>query len=160
MANENQQSPEHAWLQQSVGNWYASCAYFTTPHQAPIKVQGSESIAALGLYWTVSAFEADMMGTIIKGHATSGYDPRTQTFISMWVDSTNPNMYRFSGQLSDDFKTLTMTGLNFDPVSGQMASYRSLEHRESATVRTFELFVKPDGKPELPVLQYTYTRKS
>ncbi|MCB1042710.1 MAG: DUF1579 domain-containing protein [Acidobacteria bacterium] len=149
-------TPQHAWLQRAAGSWYVSCAYYAAPGQPPIKVQGSETVSRVGDFWTISTFEADMMGSHIKGHATLGFDPIAQKFVGTWIDSATPHLYRFSGSL--DGNRLEMSGENIDPASGKPAMYRSVEVRDGQQ-RSFSLHVKVGDQAEFNVLKYTYTRK-
>ncbi len=156
---QHQPRSEHVWLQKAAGDWYVACAYFTAANQPPVKVQGSECVTSLGQFWTVTTFEADMMGLLIQGHATLGFDVINQCFISTWVDSSTPHLYRFKGQLDTATQTLTMSGENMDPLTGKLANYRSVETRNSDDHRDFALYVKTENRAETPVLRYSYTRK-
>ena len=40
--------PEHEWLQRQVGDWKVKCSYFMGSPDAPIEVEGSETVIALG----------------------------------------------------------------------------------------------------------------
>ena len=71
-------------------------------------------------------------------------------------DSATPYFYYFEGGI-DDAGRLVMEGENYDPVSHETATYRSIETLGDDK-RTLSLFiVRPESEP-IQVLEYTYTR--
>src|SRR4051812_17416244 len=61
--------PEQAWLQQFVGKW-ASDTEAIEPGKAPIHIKGSETIAPIGGFWTVSEIKSTMMNEPFTGQMT------------------------------------------------------------------------------------------
>ncbi len=156
-----QPAPEHEWLHHQVGDWNVKCSYFMGSPDSPIEVDGKETVVALGDFWVVATFEADMLGTPMCGHASTGYDPVKKKFVGTWKDTSTPFLYTFEGLLEDtgDAKTLRMSGENFDPVRECPATYVSHIKYFSDDERVLNLGVEGDGGV-YPILEYYYTRNS
>ncbi len=149
---------QHIRLRELAGTWNVDCMYYTDPSQPPMKVEAKETVRMLGDFWSVSRFEADMMGAPFEGQATLGFDPAKSEWVSTWIDTMNPQMYRFVGVDDPDSDVLTMTGENPSPFSGEPANHRTTEEYLDANTRRFEMFVElPDGA-EHKVFTYVYRR--
>lgn len=149
-------SEQHELLLAKVGEWNVACKYYMNPSDPPIEADGTDSVTSIGSYWTAGQFSCEMMGTHIRGLATTGYDPRKGKFVGTWQDSSNPYHYYFEGDLTED-GTLEMVGQNRDPMSGDLVTYRSVE-TIGADSRKLELFVEYSEDNVLKILEYDYTR--
>ncbi len=151
-------TPQHRWLQRLVGDWEVTCSYYTIPGEDPIVVPGKESVEALGDFWIVGHFEADMLGTPIVGQSMAGYDPVRQLFVGSWKDNYTPFHYTFEGKLNDDESELFLTGDNYDPMRQRISTYQSCTEYIGDSERVLTLSVLVDGE-DVPILEYRYVRK-
>ncbi|MCB9882289.1 MAG: DUF1579 domain-containing protein [Planctomycetes bacterium] len=152
------QTPEHHRLLANVGRWNVSCTYYTAPSPEPIRIEAIETVEALGTYFTVSLFEADFFGMPFRGRATMGYDPQRQVFVSTWVDTMTPHLFRFEGTFDAAGTTLTMHGDGPDPATGKPATYTTREEHHDDGTRTLEMFIQREGGERARIFSYKLTR--
>jgi hypothetical protein len=99
---------EHAWLQQTVGNWTSETEATFAPGQPPQKFKGSETISAMGPFWTVNQVQAEMPGMPFKGAMTTGYDADKKQYVATWIDTMSGRMWTYHGTLDKSQKKLTL----------------------------------------------------
>jgi hypothetical protein len=153
-----QPTPQHRMIQESVGVWTVECNYFMDPSQPPMQLTAKETIRALGAFFTVSTFEADMFGQPFQGQATMGYDPARERWEATWCDTMSPYLFHFTGSYDDQSKQLTMEAQAPSPHNGELTNWRSVETRQSKDQRTFEMFMALPEGGEVKILAYTYRR--
>jgi hypothetical protein len=149
-------SEQHEKLLEKVGEWKVACKYFMNPAEAPIEAEGTDHVEAIGSFWTTGVFSCEVMGNPIKGLATTGYDPKKGKYVSTWQDSSNPYFFYFEGDVTQEGE-LVMEGDNFDPMSGNVVKYRSVE-KIGKDERTLELFIEYSKDNIIKILEYEYTR--
>lgn len=142
-------------LAAKAGNWNVRCRYFMTPNQPPIEADGTDTVEAMGSTWILARFRCSLMGSEIRGLATTGFDPFKKKFVGTWQDSSSPYFYYFEGRLEDG--VLTMEGDNTDPMSGNLVKYRSVETLGEKQ-RKLELFIDPTEGDPIKILEYDFTR--
>jgi Protein of unknown function (DUF1579) len=147
---------QHEALLEKVGEWNVRCKYFMNPAEPPIEADGTDRVEAIGPFWTKGQFHCDVMGNVITGLATTGFDPKKGKYVSTWQDSSNPFFYYFEGTINDDDE-LVMEGDNIDPMSGNLVKYRSVEKLGKDT-RKLELFIEYSEDSVIKILEYDYTR--
>lgn len=159
MSMTNQPTKAHLWLADAVGTWHVEGRYYVAPDEEPMEASGSEVVEMFGAFWRRSHLEMELPGSIVRGCTCLGFEPLRQRFVATWLDTTNPFLYVYEGSLDEASGTLTLTGTNTDPASGQRALYRSVERFALPSRRTLELFVQPPGRPELRILTYELQRR-
>ncbi len=152
-----QPTPQHAQLQGLVGRWNMKCEFFMGGGE-PMLVDAVEELSMLGPFWLTGTFEADMMGMPFSGRSSIGFNPVTQRWQSIWVDSMLPFHFHLEGEVDADPSIIGMAGKGPMPDSGTMVDYRSREKTNSDGSRVFEMWCSGlDGK-EFQVMRYTCTR--
>jgi hypothetical protein len=144
-----QPGPEHKRLEEHVGKWDVDCTFFMGPDQPPMQVKARDTIEMFGPFFTSSCFEAEMFGQPYKGRATLGYDPEQGTYVSTWYDSMTPVLYSFTGSFDASGKVLELRGEGHDCMSKGPATYRTTEEHKGDGSRVFEMFMTPQGGPEI-----------
>lgn len=152
-------SREHNLLQQYVGDWDVECEYFFGSEDTPIQIQGKETVEALGEFWIIGRFEADILGQMLIGQSVRGYDPVKEKFIETWKDSATPFLYAFEGDLDKDGTRLTMKGKNYDPVRQWRAPYTGKIEFHGKDKRILTLSVETIDGDEVRILRYISTRR-
>jgi hypothetical protein len=153
-----QASAEHDFLATQEGTWNVRCSYSMGPDSDPMVVEGTEKAEMLGPFWIASRFEADLLGSPMSGHGSTGYDPVRKVFVATWKDSSNPFLYTFEGFLDDEQKMLKLSGENYDPMRGVHAIYRSHIEYLSDDEKRMTLSVElADGEIN-NILEYHYKR--
>lgn len=154
-------TPEHASLVESAGTWSVECTYFWDPSGEPTQLVARETVELVGDLWSVSRFSCELMGQPFEGRATLGFEPTTGMWVSTWIDSMVPFLFRFEGGYDEAGTTRSMHGKGPVPGTGspELVDYRTTEERLDPDRRRFEMFISmPDGN-EAKVLSYLYTRE-
>lgn len=99
---------EHAWLRQLVGEWEFESEAVMAPGQPPVKGKGSETVRAVGGFWTVGEMKCEMMGRPMTGLMTVGYDAAKKKYVGSWVCSACDWMCRYEGSVDSAGRTLTL----------------------------------------------------
>ena len=148
---------EHGALMETVGTWNVDCTYFMGPGEE-LKVQATETVEAVGGFWTVSLFQSEMMGAPFTGRCTMGFNPKSGKWIGTWIDSMMPHMYVMEGEYDAEGKVLTLLSDGPAPGSGDLTQYRSMVERLDDGNRRFEMFVTLPDVGEVKMFTYVYSR--
>lgn len=151
-------SPEHQFLAEGEGTWKVSCSYAMGGDAAPLEVEGEEKAEMLEPFWLVTRFEADLLGSPMFGHGSTGYDPVRKLYIATWKDSSNPFLYTFEGFFDEADNTLKLSGENYDPMRGVRSIYRSHIEYLSDDEKRLKLSVEIAGGEINEILEYSYKR--
>ena len=150
--------PEHEFLTHQAGTWNVNCSYNMGEGIDPMEIEATEEAKMLGPFWLAARLEADMLGSPMHGHGSTGYDPVRQVYIATWKDSSNPFLYTFEGFYDEENKTLKLSGENYDPVRGVRSIYRSHTEYTSENEKHMHLSVEVAGGDVSPILDYHYKR--
>ncbi len=153
-----QPTPEHHRILSTVGAWKVACKFYMQPGQPPLETEATDTVEALGPFWTLSRFEGSMMGQPFSGVTTLGYEPAQQRFVSTWVDTMMPHLWYFTGGFIEDGKVLELKGQAPSMGGEGTAPWRITHTFESPDTMTLRMFTTlPDG-PEVMTMENTYTR--
>ncbi len=128
----------HKRVQASVGEWEGTITMFM-PDTEPQAMPASETVSALGPYWTTSAFTSDMGGMAFQGASTLGYDSDKKQYVGTWIDSTTTYLTVMHGEFDAAKNALVMhwQGPNW-MAGGGLVDFRSeTVTRGDAYVSTF-----------------------
>lgn len=131
-----QVSAEHQRLLEGVGRFEGTMtAYAMGPE--PITAPATDTITALGSFWTISTFETNLMGMPYTGTGHFGFDAETGKHIGTWIDSMSPLMARMEGE-EDEEGNLVMRWMGPNMDGSAMVPHWSIsEHREDGYTSTF-----------------------
>lgn len=101
---------EHRWLQQLVGEWSFQGEAVMAPGQPASRFEGTESVRALGEFWTVAEGQGEMCGGAAKTVMTIGFNPEKGCFVGTFIASMMPHLWRYEGRLEGDVLTLETEG--------------------------------------------------
>ncbi len=147
---------EHKLLMTHVGQWNVDCKFYMDPSQPPMETSATDTVEAVGEFWTVCKFQASMMGMPFTGRATLGYEPSTGRYVSTWIDSMAPVLCLMHGETKGD--TLTMRGDFYSCMTNSVLAHRTTEKHISKDERIFEMFCTlPDGV-EIKMMSNHYRR--
>lgn len=100
---------EHQWLMRLVGEWEIEGEGTMGPDQPPVTWKGTESVRALGDYWTIGEGRSPMPGGgEMVSITTYGYDPAKGRFVGTFVSSVMTMMWLYEGSLDASEKVLTL----------------------------------------------------
>lgn len=151
-------SEEHKIVLRDVGDWNITGRMMLP--QGFQEFKGEEKVVAIGKFWTVSHYSADIFGGL-KGSSTMGFDPKSKKFVGTWVDSFQPAVTHMQGTYDKKTKTMTYetTGIGMD---GKPMPGRIVIRYKDANSHTFTMMHKdPTGETDKMVatMEMTYTRK-
>ncbi len=119
--------PEHEWLKKLLGEWKVESEMFM-PDGSKMQSHGTASTKSLGNLWAVNE-GTDIMpdGTEMKSYRMLGYDVSFKEYRGCMVMSASSHLWKYTGELSDDGKTMTLNCEGPDMVNdGQTALYRDV----------------------------------
>lgn len=102
-------TPEHAWLEQMVGEWTYESECSMGPGQPPMTHTGTETVTPLGKVWVqcegrFGSPEAGLMRTMM----TLGYDPARKRFVGTFIGTMMTHQWVYDGELDAGAKVLTL----------------------------------------------------
>lgn len=123
---ESQLDENHQWLQQLIGEWRYEGECPGPSGQPPIKMQGRESVRALGGLWVLAESAGDTPeGGEVETLMALGYDPQLQRFTGTFIASMLPSLWIYSGALDAARRVLALNTEGPDmSAPGKTAQYR------------------------------------
>ena len=122
---------EHTWLQQLVGEWTSETESYFMPGAEPTVSKGSESVRALGPFWTITEVKGQMMQMPFAGNMTLGYDKKKQVYVGTWVDSMTGKLWEYEGKLNPSKTILTLETEGECP----MMPGKVIKHRDTLEIK-------------------------
>lgn len=155
-----QPGAEHQWLAKSAGKWNIKGEFFMGPPGTPtMKTEATETIEMVGPFWSVSKYEATMMGMPMTGMSTLTYDMAKKKWVGTWLDSFSSLSFFFEGELDTETDTLEMHCDAGDMMTMQMTKFRTTCKRIDDDTQTFEMFrTDPASGEESMMFRNEYTR--
>jgi hypothetical protein len=99
---------EHAWLMQLVGTWDVTNEADMGPDAPPMEMKATETVRAIGDLWIHTELVGETEGFSVTGAMTVGFDPESGRFLGTWIDSSQPRMWIYDGELDEDGTTLSL----------------------------------------------------
>ena len=149
---------EHELLQKLAGNWKAEFA-LTMPGAPPIESEARVESELLGKLWIATRYDdPQMMGGAFSGAELFGYDPDKKKYVSAWVDNQSASMTLQEGTYDPATRTLAMSGLGKDPMTGKESSSRSTTVWSDDDHHVQTMFAPGPGGDEVQMFTITYSR--
>ncbi len=140
---------EHDHLKRLVGTWNAESE------------SGNGTMTykmGLGGLWLIGDFEGEFGGMKFQGKGLDTYDATTKKFRSVWVDSFSTFPRIMEGNLSKDYKVMTLTGEGRGP-DDKPIKYKSITEIRDADTVSFSLFIVEKDGTEQSMVMIKYKRK-
>ena len=125
---------QHKLLLQGVGEWEGT---ITMDSMGGMSSPATDSVSAVGGFWTTSVFKSDFNGMAFQGASTAGYDSKKGAYVGTWIDSMTSHLTLMTGHFDGDKNALVMEweGPN---MMGEMTPHRSeTVYRADAYVSKF-----------------------
>jgi hypothetical protein len=150
---------EHAWLKQSVGEWETEGEVMVGPG-ATMKCKGTETVRAVGEFWTIAESKTTVMEMPMHGVFTLGYDPQTKKYVGTWVDSMTDYMWHYTGTVDATGKKLTLDTEGPNPAApGTKAKFKEVLEITDKDHRVFTSSMQGDDGKWLTFVTIKSTRK-
>jgi hypothetical protein len=151
---------EHEWLKNLLGEWRVESEMIMGPDQPPVTGTGSETCVSLGGLWSFGEGTATMPdGTSMDYKTAIGYDVSFKEYRGCWFGSVSSHLWKYSGKLSEDGRTLTLDCLGPDMVKdGETANYRDVIEIVDANHRTLTSYGEGENGEWQQFMKARYTR--
>ena len=152
----------HKQLEPLVGTWNHTSKWWMSA-DAPAEESKGTSVNSLILdgRFVKQEFKGQAMGKPFEGLGFFGYDNIKGEYTSIWLDNMATGIFTMSGTYSAATKTLSMSGHNSCPMTGEKA--RSMRWDWTMTDNDHSTFANympgPDGK-EYKAMEIVYTRSA
>lgn len=156
-----QPNEHHKWLLKSVGEWDIEFKMFMEGAPEPVTMTGTSKVVDK---WGRYAHEEYTIGDEnfqMHGQGYIGYDNGAGEYRAMYIGSMGTSMTMYTGQRSDDGKTLTLVNERFEKNFGNMkVSERLVITDINDDKSTFTFYGKYGDEDERKIMEMTYTRKA
>lgn len=150
---------EHEWLQKLVGEWRTE-SEMMMPDGKTETSTGTESNKSLGGLWAFGEGKATTPGGPEMEYKTGlGYDVSFKEYRGFWVASMSSHLWKYTGELSADGKTMTLNCVGPDMVKdGQTANYRDVIEIIDENHRTMTSYGQDEKGEWQQFMKVSYTR--
>jgi hypothetical protein len=148
---------EHKWLAEDAGEWEIRAQMWQPGAAEPQEIVGTSKMTML---WGRYLKEEYSFGEFMPGVAILAYDNGGKQFKSVNVVNVGTDIPVFTGQRSDDGKSLTLTteyvdrGMDDTTIRNRVVIIRTGDDK-----RVKQVFGKIGDQPERKMWEMTYTRK-
>jgi hypothetical protein len=147
-----------AAMQQDIGSWDAVVRCTGVPGQPATEEKATERVSAVcGGKWLWSDFAGRFQGQPFEGHCLTGFDPKENKVVSIWIDSMSPLVCKTTGAVGASDKELVLEGKCMDP-TGQPMTVEQRLSRTDASTRTLRM--KSTCSQGTSTMDITYRRKA
>jgi Protein of unknown function (DUF1579) len=152
--------PQHQWLQKLVGTWSVEGEYMMGP-DAPIGTStGTETNSMFGDLWVLGEGDSTMSdGSSMSTKNGIGFDVSFKEYRSFWVVTASSHLWKGTGTLSEDGKTMTLICEGPDMVvDGKTALYKDVIELIDADHRTLTSYSEDGSGGWTWFMKTRYTR--
>jgi hypothetical protein len=150
---------EHTWLRQLAGEWETEGEAAGAPGEEPTQIKGTESARMIGGHWLQAEVKGEMPGMEFSGILTIGYDKAAGQYVGTWIDSMSDMMWKYTGSVDKDGKTLTLLTEGPSPVEpGKTCKFRESIELVDRDHKVFTSKFEKDGE-WVTMLTVRYARK-
>ena len=147
----------HELLAKMAGEWDVECEFTAEGQTMTSQATASAEMIMKGRY-VQETFSGDMMGSPFTGMSITGFDNVSKKVQSTWIDDMSTGVYFMEGNVSPDGKTLTMTGVASNPMTGGGMPYVHVITFHDDGTHTAEMYEGGDGGLNKN-MTLTYTKK-
>ena len=150
----------HKALEPLVGKWNYTGIFKMTPEGQPVEMKGTATHTMVyGGRFLKQEIQGPWMGENFEGLGYTGYDNIKKEYESVWLDSMGTGMMKVSGTFDFATKTLSQSGENSCPLTGEThrkgRSEWKMTDKDHSTYSSYLL--GPDGQ-EFKAMELNYTR--
>ncbi|QOV89125.1 DUF1579 domain-containing protein [Humisphaera borealis] len=151
--------PQHAFLQQLVGEWTYDGEALMGPDSPPEKMSGTETVRSLGGLWVIGEGKGKMPdGGEATMIVTLGYDPALGKYVGTWIGSMMARLWVYEVTVEGNVINMESDGPSFaDP--NKTVRYRDAIEIVSSDHRIFTASFLPDDGSRITFMTIHYRRK-
>lgn len=149
---------EHAWLQKLVGEW-TTTGEMMMPDGSSATSTGTETVTDLGGLWALGEGRASTPSGQMDYRNGIGFDVSFKEYRSFWVMSMSSHLWKSTGTLSADGKTMTLdcVGPHMEK-DGETANYRDVIELIDDNTRTLTSYGEQENGEWVQFMKTTYKR--
>ena len=150
----------HKVLEPFAGKWTYTSKFWMSPGAPAEESTGtSQDDLIYGGRFLMQVVKGTMDGKPFEGLGFTGYDNIKKEYVSVWLDGIATGLMTSSGQYDAATKTITETGVNSCPLTGEKdRKGRSVVTLVDNDHKTYNSYAAgPDGK-ENKMMEISYTR--
>jgi hypothetical protein len=137
-------SAEHVWLKQMVGEWKAKTEMYM-PEKPAMVSEGTESVRAIGEFWTSTEVKGTMMDMPFVGNMTIGFNADKKKYVATWIDSMSGKLWEYEGSVDESGKVLTLETEGECPMNpGKKSKFKETLEIKDADHKVFTSRIKGD----------------
>ena len=149
----------HKVLHQDIGTWHADGKMWMPGSDEAMPFEGTEVNEMLGELHLLSSFSGDFGGMEFKGHATSSFDPDSETYVGVWIDVTNSYPMTMKGKYDVKTRTLTSHTMGKDAMGTEYKGKSTVVYKDENT-RVMTMYKAGEGDNQwFKEMEITYTKK-
>lgn len=152
-------TPQHAWLQQFVGEWEdTNQAMF--PGMPTQTTTGTETVRSVGEFSIMNEVKGTMMDKPFTGVMTLGYDTTKQKYVGTWIDSMTGKLWNYEGSMDPSGKVLTLTTEGECPMKpGKVSQFKDVIEWVSQDQKRYTSYVMGDDGQWMKMMTSEARRK-
>lgn len=135
-----QPAPEHAELLEGVGEWEGTLSMMV-PGMPSDGIPCTETVSAVGGFWTTSKFTCDFGGAPFVGAGSLGFDSARGLWVGTWIDSMTTRLTVMEGKVDPKTQALVMRYTGPHPLTGEMVPHRVETVHQGADAYTSTFFM-------------------
>ena len=153
-------SDVHKMIAKADGDWNTSLTMWMDPKGKPVTSTGTcTNKMVMGGRYQESTFSGNFMNMPMEGKGTLGYDNTKKIFQSTWIDNFGTGIMVVSGTWDDATKTMNLSGVQTDPMSGKDIKVRETFKIIDDKNQEMDMYMSPDGTNEFKSMHIKFTRK-
>ena len=150
--------PQHEWLKKLVGEWRTETE-MTMPDGATSKATGSERMIDLGGLWAFGEGQGTMPdGSTMDYRTGLGFDVSFKEYRGFWLASMSSHLWKYTGELSADGKTMTLNCVGPNMMGEGEANYRDVIEIIDDNHRTLTSYGEQEDGSWQQFMKCQYTR--
>ena len=160
--NDPEKPTHHGELERLVGHWSGQVRVYTEPGNEDSAIEGrgiSSATFVMGGKFLQTDFKGEMRDQAFQGVGIDGYDSAREKHFAFWADSQSDTMTMFSGDCSEDGKTLTLYADSVHPETGADLKLKGITTIRSHQRYTYEQFVQNDEGDWLLVMRGIFSKQ-
>lgn len=148
----------HKWLAEEVGDWTIEGKVWMPGAKDAMAFKATSKMTMKFDRFLHEEFNSDDLQ--MKGFGIFAYDNSNEEFQGMWTNNMQTGLRLMSGKLDEKAGRLTISGEWTEKgMGGMKLKTRVVSTRKSKDEAFVEVFDTYDDKPEVKILEMTYTRK-
>lgn len=149
----------HKMMSSWDGTWSEDITMWMSPGAEAMKSKSScTNSMIMGGRYQQNVHKGEFGGMPFEGMGTLAYDNGKKIFMSTWIDNMGTGMMMLEGPWDAKTNSCTLTGKQYDPVSGKDMMVREVFTVMDDKKHKMEMYMTPSGGKEYKSMEIIFTR--